>query len=59
MRYTVPFNQMSQQPGWGDRAPKLSTKELFGVDWQLSKPGAEYDLWVDDVELVGCAEVRP
>jgi len=53
-RYTVPFEKMSQQPGWGDRAPEVSKSALFGVQWQFSTPGADYDIWVDDIELVGC-----
>ena len=54
VRYTVPFESMSQQPGWGDRTPKLSSGELFAVEWQVNKPGAEFDIWIDDVEFVGC-----
>jgi endoglucanase len=53
-RYSVPFDRLSQQPGWGDRAPVVSKNALFTVQWQVSTPGADYDVWIDDVELVGC-----
>jgi len=56
VRYTIPFAKMTQQSGWGDRAPKLSTRELFAVEWQFNTPGADYDISIDDVELVGCEE---
>lgn len=52
--YTVAFSQMTQLPGWGDRAPRLSASELFTLVWQVSAPGSEYAVWVDDIELVGC-----
>ena len=53
-RYTIPFDRMAQQPNWGDRAPEVSKNALFAVQWQFSTPGADYDIWVDDIELVGC-----
>ncbi len=54
MRYTVPFDKMRQQDGWGDRAPALDTTGAFVVQWQYSTPGGDYDIWVDEIELVGC-----
>jgi endoglucanase len=53
-RYTIPFDRMAMQPGWGDPAPEVNAKALFGVQWQFNTPGADYDVWVDDVEFVGC-----
>jgi len=53
-RYTVPFKKLAQQSGWGDRAPAVSRDQLFAVQWQFSKPGSSYDIWIDNVELVGC-----
>ncbi len=53
-RYTVPFDKMTQQPGWGDRAPALEVKSVIAIQWQFSTPGADYDIWVDNIELVGC-----
>jgi endoglucanase len=53
-RYTVPFEKMAQQPGWGDRAPAVDSHHVFAVQWQFSTPNAAYDLWFDDIRLVGC-----
>jgi endoglucanase len=53
-RYTIPFDRLAMQPGWGDPAPEVDTKALFGLQWQFNTAGADYDIWVDDVEFVGC-----
>ncbi len=53
-RYTVPFEALEQQPGWGDRAPHVASGAVYAFQWQFSSPGAEYDISVDDVRLVGC-----
>ncbi len=57
-RYTVPFMEMQQQPGWGDRAPHVATGAIYAVQWQFTTPGAEFDLAFDDVFLVGCEETE-
>jgi hypothetical protein len=49
---------MSQQPGWGDRAPALDTKGTMVVQWQFYTPGRDYDIWIDNIELVGCSEAK-
>ncbi len=54
MRYTVPFEAMTQNPGWGDRAPSVDVHGAFAVQWQYDTPGGAYDIWVDQIELVGC-----
>lgn len=53
-RYTVPFDKLQQQPGWGDRAPSVSKDKLFAVQWQFNTNDANYDIWVDQVAFVGC-----
>ena len=53
-RYTVPFEKMAQQPGWGDRSPAVDQHHLFAVQWQFSTKDAAFDLWFDDIRLVGC-----
>ena len=53
-RYTVPFDRMQMSPGWGDPAPAVDKKAMFGVDWLFNTPGVDYDFWIDDVEFVGC-----
>ncbi len=58
-RYTVLFDQMEQQPGWGDRAPYVASGGILAVQWQFTTPGASFDLSFDDVALVGCADSEP
>ncbi len=53
-RYTVPFEKMTQQPGWGDPAPGVASDAIFAIQWQYSTKGAEYELSIGDVEFVGC-----
>jgi endoglucanase len=53
-RYTIPFERMAMQSGWGDPAPEVNKKGLFGVQWQFNTPGADYDVWIDDIQFVGC-----
>lgn len=54
-KYTIPFADLKQQTGWGNpRPPSVETSKLIGVKWQVATPGAEYDLWVDNVQLEGC-----
>ncbi len=53
-RYVALFSQLRQEPNWGDRVPELATDSVFAVEWQWSKPDSEFDVWVDNVELVGC-----
>jgi endoglucanase len=53
--YTVTFDSMRQQAGWGSPRPaSIDASRVYGMQWQASTPGAKFDVWVDDVELVGC-----
>lgn len=54
VRYTVPFEKMKQQPGWGDRAPHVASDALIAIQWQYSTRDRQYDIWIDDISLVGC-----
>lgn len=56
MRYTIPFAEMKQQDGWGDRAPALDTEGAFSVQWHFANAGESFDIWVDQIELVGCSK---
>lgn len=59
VRYTVPFERMKQQPGWGDRSPAVDATGLLSVQWLFGTAGREFEIWVDQVELVGCEEPKP
>ena len=32
----------------------IKPAKLFGIQWQVNKPGADFDIWIDDVEFIGC-----
>lgn len=56
-RYVLPFSKMKQDAGWGSPRPRRIQKaELFGIQFQAQAAGATYDIWVDDIEFVGCEE---
>ncbi len=54
-KYTIPFATMKQMEGWGSPQPSAIDKsKLYGVQWQVAAQGANYDIWVDDVQFTGC-----
>jgi hypothetical protein len=54
-RYTVSFADLRQEDGWGIPRPEaVDASKLYGLQWQVVAPGAEFDIWVDDVRFVGC-----
>ncbi len=54
-KYAIPFATMKQMEGWGSPHPATIDKsKLFGVQWQVTQPGASYDLWIDAVQFTGC-----
>lgn len=51
----VMFDEMTQEDGWGSPRPSaLDTSALFAIQFQVSSPGAHYDMWVDDISFFGC-----
>jgi endoglucanase len=53
-RYTVPFDKLKQEEGWGDpRPPTVGKNELFGLQWQVNTPNGDFDVWIDDVRFEG------
>lgn len=57
--YTVSFADMKQESGWGEPRPALDAGLVYQIQWQVSTPGSEFDIWVDDVALFGCGEASP
>jgi endoglucanase len=54
-RYVIPFAQMSQMEGWGSpQKDHIDKSTLFGMQWQVNKAGASYDIWVSNVQFTGC-----
>jgi endoglucanase len=54
-KYVVAFASSEQMEGWGAPHPAAIDKsKIFGLQWQVTQPGASYDVWVDDVQFTGC-----
>jgi endoglucanase len=52
-KYTIPFSEMRQLPGWGSPTPDaVLPAKLYGMQWQINQPNAAYEVWVDDVEFI-------
>jgi len=53
--YKVTFAEMKQQDGWGDpRPPSITPGKLVQIAWHLNTPGADFDVWLDDIRFVDC-----
>lgn len=54
-KYTLIFSGAQQMPGWGAPRPgAVEASKMYGVQWQVNTPGADYDIWVDDIQFTGC-----
>jgi hypothetical protein len=54
-KYTFAWSDLRQLSGWGSPSPPAITEpKLYGIQFQVSEPGADYDIWVDDLEFL-CA----
>ena len=53
--YTVPYLAMSQLKGWGSpRTPGVDSSQVYGLQFQVNKRGAPFDVWVDEIQFTGC-----
>jgi endoglucanase len=53
--FISPWRRLKQLPNWGAPRPHaIKPNKLFGLQWQVNRPGAGFDIWVDDVEFIGC-----
>jgi hypothetical protein len=52
--YTVSFAEAKQESGWGDRFGALTPSKLIALNWAVKQTGKDFDLWIDDVQLVAC-----
>lgn len=54
-KYVILWSKTRQQEGWGQPRPrKLDTKTVRAIHWQVQGAPGGYDIWVDDVNFVGC-----
>jgi endoglucanase len=52
-QYVVPFKAMRQLAGWGaPRKPHITAEKVYGLQWQVQVPGANYDIYIDDVKFL-------
>ena len=52
-KYVFPFKSMKQEPDWGaPHKPHIVPATIYGIQWQVKVPGANYDIWVDDLQFV-------
>lgn len=58
-RYTIPFEWLAQQPGWGDPRAEIAAEGLYEIQWQFGSRGREFDVWVDDIEFICGLEPSP
>ena len=53
--FVFPWRKLHQLPDWGSPRPHaIKPQKIFGMQWQVDQPGADIDIWVDDVEFIGC-----
>jgi endoglucanase len=56
-KYTVSFGELIQQDGWGDpRPPNIDATRLWQLVWHVTEKGADFDVWVDQVQFLACKE---
>jgi hypothetical protein len=53
-KYTFPFDSLKQEPGWGEPRPRITPSKIYELQWQIKTRNVDFDVWVDDVKLVGC-----
>jgi hypothetical protein len=45
------FDALTQSCCWGEAHPQVTTQKVFAISWNVMTPGANYDLWIDDIQL--------
>jgi endoglucanase len=49
-KFTIPFSSMAQLAGWGAPRPAhIDSTGVLSVQFQVTAPGAAYDIWIDDL----------
>jgi hypothetical protein len=53
--FAFPFEKLTQQPDWGDPRPRaIDPQALFGIQFQVMDHGQRFDVWVDEIQFIGC-----
>src|SRR5439155_89687 len=51
--YIYPWKSMKQMPGWGNpRKPHVNQAKIYGIQFQVNVPSANYDIYVDDLKFI-------
>lgn len=51
--FAFPWRKLRQMPDWGAPRPHMiKPGKLFGIQWQVNHPGADFDIWIDDLEFL-------
>jgi len=51
--YIFPWKSMKQMPGWGNpRKPHVTPAKIYGIQFQVNVPSANYDIAVDDLQFI-------
>jgi hypothetical protein len=51
-QYVVPWKSMRQLAGWGaPHKPHVAAEKVYGLQWQVQVPSANYDIFIDDVRF--------
>jgi hypothetical protein len=52
-RYEVSFADLKQEGGWGNPRPDaIDPSKLYSLKWQVSTPGADFDIAIDQISFV-------
>jgi endoglucanase len=52
-QYIFPWKSMKQMPGWGNpRKPHITPSKLYGIQFQVNVPSANYDIYIDDLKFI-------
>jgi endoglucanase len=55
-KFVLPFSELKQEPGWGERHEEPALDKVFELRWQIKTRNVDYDIWVDQIRFVGCPE---
>lgn len=54
-QFTYAFGDLKQEAGWGaPQVEPVDAAKIYGVQFQVNAKGQPYDVWIDDVQFVGC-----
>ncbi len=56
--YSLPFEKLSQQSGWGQQFERLRSEAIYHVHFQAHHPNNVFDIVVDDIRFFGCGSAQ-